>query len=120
MTCGPEIESHLRHLVFGGSNQGPTIHVQAISWRALLARVRSELRVDEIDLVKMDIEGAEHAVIPDLPTDSFQGIHAWQMEYHRTQPKRRLFAALERAGLRCVDDQVYADDQGVARFERAG
>jgi hypothetical protein len=68
----------------------------------------------------MDIEGAEHAVIPDLPPDSFQGIRAWQMEYHWTQPKGPLFAALERAGLRCVEDQIRAEDQGVARFERAG
>jgi hypothetical protein len=118
MTCVPEVESHTRHLILGGGDQGPTIGVQGISWRGLLARVRSELRVDEIDLVKMDIEGAEHAVIPDLLPDSFQGIGAWQMEYHWTQPKGPLFAALQRAGLRCVEDQIYVEDQGVARFER--
>jgi len=66
----------------------------------------------------MDIEGAEHAVIPHLPPDSFQGIKAWQMEYHWTQPKRPLFAALQRAGLRCVEDRICVEDQGMARFER--
>jgi FkbM family methyltransferase len=118
MTGAPEVGSHLRHLVLRAGDQPATIGVQGISWRGLLARIRSELCVDEIDLVKMDIEGAEHAVIPDLPPDSFQGIKAWQMEYHWTQPKGPLFAALERAGLRCVEDRICVEDQGVARFER--
>jgi NAD(P)-dependent dehydrogenase (short-subunit alcohol dehydrogenase family) len=46
------IAVHLRAAFLLSKLVLPAIGVQGISWRALLARIRSELRVDEIDLVR--------------------------------------------------------------------
>ncbi len=118
MDSTPGVGSHMRHLIVDGDSRETSIAVSTISWPELLSRVRSQLGIDEIDLVKMDIEGAEHDVFPDMSTEEFRGIRAWQMEYHNVKSKVPLFAALERSGLRCQRDTVYAEDQGVAHFTR--
>ena len=70
------------------------------------------------DLVKMDIEGAEHAFLPEVKPDTLAGVDAWQMEYHPNGPKQALFQALERASLRLRHDQLDGENGGVAHFAR--
>jgi FkbM family methyltransferase len=71
-----------------------------------------------IDLVKMDVEGAEHELVDSLTYDVLAPVDAWQMEYHPNGPAAPLFAALERAGLRLVRDLRFHPDSGVAWFRR--
>lgn len=122
MSTAPNIPSYVRGLSPGSdTGSGDTmVSVEAITLGELLDRVRSELGVDEIDLIKMDVEGTEHEILPDLSSDVLSGVTGWQMEYHPSKPKQPLFAALERAGLQCISDiQAGGPNGGVAHFERA-
>ena len=95
-----------------------SLPVRAITLPEVLDRARAIARVDRISLVKMDIEGAEHEILPDLDPDLLYDVDAWVMEYHPNGPKAPLFAALERAGLRLVRDVAAHPDSGVAHFRR--
>lgn len=97
-----------------------SVPVQAVTLADLLQRVRTAAGVARIDLVKMDIEGAEHEVLPHLPAEVLSTVDAWQMEYHPNAPRAPLFAALERAGLRLLHDAQSrsSPDSGVAHWRR--
>lgn len=84
----------------------------------ILRRAMEDAGTARIDLVKMDVEGAEHELIPQLTADVLAPVDAWQMEYHPNAPSAPLFAALERAGLRLVRDLRFHPDSGVAWFRR--
>jgi FkbM family methyltransferase len=77
-------------------------------------RLRDVVAAEAIDLLKLDIEGAELAVLEDLE-DALAGVRALHVEVHDFDPAARLLPRclllLERAGY------VYAlDDFGVARW----
>jgi FkbM family methyltransferase len=76
------------------------------------------LRSDRLDLVKIDIEGAEHEAVLSAPPESFLPIQELGMEYHPSHPKRPLFDHLRSGGLRLVHDSVFGPDCGVAHFRR--
>jgi FkbM family methyltransferase len=95
-----------------------SVQVEAVTLAQVLQRARDVAGVPRIDLVKMDIEGAEHEVLPHLPPEALASVNAWQMEYHPNGPKAPLFAALERSGLRLVRDDESTQDSGVAHFRR--
>jgi FkbM family methyltransferase len=101
-----------------GSPPPRSVEVQAVTLPQLLDRVRTAAGVERIDLVKMDVEGAEHEVLPHLPPQALAMVDAWQMEYHPNAPRDPLFAALRRAGLRLVRDTPAGPDSGVAHFRR--
>jgi FkbM family methyltransferase len=84
----------------------------------ILRRAMEDAESARIDLVKMDVEGAEHELIPHLTAETLARVDAWQMEYHPNGPSAPLFAALERAGLRLVRDLRFHPDSGVAWFRR--
>ncbi|HEX6910236.1 MAG TPA: FkbM family methyltransferase [Longimicrobium sp.] len=95
-----------------------SVPVRAITLMEALDRARAATGADRISLVKMDIEGAEHEILPDLHPDTLYDVDAWVMEYHPNGPRAPLFAALERAGLRLVRDVEAHPDSGVAHFRR--
>ncbi|HEX2078825.1 MAG TPA: FkbM family methyltransferase [Longimicrobium sp.] len=95
-----------------------SVPVQAVTLAELLDRARAAAGVERIDLVKMDVEGAEHEILPHLAPDTLAAVDAWQMEYHPNGPCAPLFAALERAGLRLVRGVPAGPDSGVAHFRR--
>lgn len=95
-----------------------SVQVQAVTLAEVLDRARAAAGVERIDLVKMDIEGAEHEALVHLPPEALAAVDAWQMEYHPNGPKTPLFAALQRAGLRLVRDDEAVPNSGVAHFRR--
>jgi FkbM family methyltransferase len=95
-----------------------SVEVRTTTLFQLLDRARMITGAERIALVKMDIEGAEHEFLPDLPPGSLDDVDAWVMEYHPNGPKAPLFAALERAGLRLERDVEAHPNSGVAHFRR--
>lgn len=95
-----------------------SVQVQAVTLAEVLDRARAAAGVQRIDLVKMDVEGAEHEVLPHLPPEALAAVDAWQMEYHPNGPRAPLFAALRRAGLRLLRDDETTPNSGVAHFGR--
>jgi FkbM family methyltransferase len=118
MNADPSTPSQSRGLEGDFTNR-PTLEVQTLELRAALEEVRRVTGQQRIDLVKMDIEGAEHAFLPDVAPEVLAGIDAWQMEYHPNGPKGALFQALDRAGLKLRHDQLDGVNGGVAHFDRA-
>ncbi len=94
------------------------VTVKTISLPELLNYVSKNFGDQQIDLVKMDIEGGEHEWLPELPAHTLHNIRLWEMEYHPSGSKQVLFQALERAGLYCIKDIIIGADCGVAYFER--
>jgi hypothetical protein len=115
MCDDPATASSARELL-PGARDG--VGVDAISLADLMAQVRSSLQVSRIDFVKLDVEGAEHEVLPAIDAGALDGVVELQMEYHPRRPKAPLFEALQRAGLPCVRDFQEAADYGVAHFKR--
>lgn len=95
-----------------------TVTVKTISLQEFLNDVRNKLGTEQIDLVKMDIEGGEHEFLPYIPAHTLQNIQAWQMEYHPNGSKELLFKALEKAGFHCIGDKMIGSNCGVAHFKR--
>ena len=101
-----------------GAPPADSVPVRAVTLLEVLDRARAITRADRIGLVKMDVEGAEHEILPGLPPDTLSDVDAWVMEYHPNGPKAPLFATLERAGLRLVRDVEAHRNSGVAHFRR--
>jgi len=95
-----------------------SVAVRAATLPELLDRARLIAGAERIGLVKMDVEGAEHEILPDLPSGALFDVDAWVMEYHPNGPRAALFAALEREGLRLERDVQAHPDSGVAHFRR--
>lgn len=106
------------HPAAEGEAPEASVPVRAVTLLEVLDRARAATSADRISLVKMDIEGAEHEFLPDIPPDALYDVDAWVMEYHPNGPKAPLFAALERAGLRLWKDVEAHPDSGVAHFQR--
>lgn len=119
MSLSPQINSHSRALLPPEDDPGePTVEVETVGFGEMMERARRSLGSDHIDLVKMDIEGAEHEILPAASPRDLSVVREWQMEYHPRGPKQRVFAALARGGLTCVKDVRIGPDYGVAHFRR--
>ncbi|MFL5349883.1 MAG: FkbM family methyltransferase [Hyalangium sp.] len=118
MNADPSIPSQSRGLGAASTAQA-TLEVRTLDLAGALEEVRRVTGTRRIDLVKMDIEGAEHAFLPEAMPDTLADIDAWQMEYHPNGPKQALFQALERSSLRLRHDQLDGENGGVAHFARA-
>ncbi|MFY2564158.1 FkbM family methyltransferase [Corallococcus terminator] len=119
MSTEPSIPSQSRGLDEAASTGQSALEVRTLDIGGALEEVRRLTATRHIDLVKMDIEGAEHSFLPDVTPDTLTGIDAWQMEYHPNGPKQALFQALDRAGLKLRHDQIDCENGGVAHFTKA-
>jgi FkbM family methyltransferase len=118
MITDPSIPSQSRGVEEASAGR-PSLEVRTLSLGEALEEARRVMGTQQIDLVKMDIEGAEHSFLQDVTPHTLAGISAWQMEYHPNGPKQSLFQALDRAGLRLRHDQIDCENGGVAHFTRA-
>jgi hypothetical protein len=77
-------------------------------------------QIAELDMLKMDVEGAEHEVFPATPTQVLRRIRHIGLEYHPNGSKSGLFALLTAAGFDLVQDAPtpLAPNSGVAHFCR--
>jgi len=110
--CFMEAEqaSQFHHLV--AVPDDTSISVTAISLGSLLAQVG----IGGADLLKMDIEGAEHAVLKGTPPGVLTGFQRIALEYHQMGSKIDLFKHIEAAGFKSTRDRIFGQDCGVAQF----
>lgn len=92
----------------------PSIDVKTISLGELLR----ENSLETVDLLKMDIEGAEHELFAREPRETFQKISRISMEYHPVASKEALFSNVRKAGFELTRDMVFSEGTGVAEFHR--
>lgn len=88
------------------------------SFDELIERASADLSVEEIDFVKMDVEGAEHEAIAAASPAALRRVRALAMEYHPNGDKATLFGKLRDVGLRLTHDRVIGPRAGVAHFTR--
>ena len=93
---------------------GGGVPVEAVTLATLLRREHLE----RVDLLKMDIEGAEHEVLAATPPEVLRRVGSIALEYHPVAPRAALFARLRDAGFALVRDVPIAPDTGVARFSK--
>jgi FkbM family methyltransferase len=74
--------------------------------------------LDRVDLMKMDIEGAEHQVLRNASKDVLRRIGTLALEYHPNESKEELFTALHDAGFALADDRPIGLNCGVAEFRQ--
>lgn len=96
----------------------PVVSVAAITLAQLIERVLQASQIQRIDLLKMDIEGAEHEVLPGLDPRVLEPVMALQIEYHASGLRQPLFDSIARAGFACVHDARVAENLGTAHFVR--
>jgi FkbM family methyltransferase len=83
----------------------------------------SRLRLDEVDMCKMDCEGGEVEALLAVSDETLRRIRALSLEYHfynqatLAADEAALFARVERAGFRCLGRKVGGL---VGHFERLG
>jgi FkbM family methyltransferase len=96
----------------GAATEG--VPVEAVT----LATLWEREQLDQVDLLKMDIEGGEHEVIPATPPEVLRRAAAIAMEYHPNGSKEALFSRLLDAGFTLAHDAPNGLNSGVAHFRR--
>jgi FkbM family methyltransferase len=98
----------------GEDTTGGGVPVEAVT----LATLWQREGLEEVDLLKMDIEGGEHEVIPATPPEVLRRAATLAMEYHPNGSKDELFSRLKGAGFALVHDAPAGLNSGVAHFRR--
>ncbi|HEY5087577.1 MAG TPA: FkbM family methyltransferase [Gemmatimonadaceae bacterium] len=75
-------------------------------------------RIARIDLLKMDIEGAEHEVLLGTPHNILSRIGTLALEYHPNAAKKTLFKGLNDAGFELMRDSFLSPNSGTAEFRQ--
>jgi FkbM family methyltransferase len=113
MYAAPEVPSQARQVIEPSGDD--TVSVPALTLASLLERVRLE----SVDLVKMDIEGSEHAALLAADPGTLRQIGRLALEYHQTGSKATLFAHLLSSGFQLSSDRILGRNYGVAEFSRS-
>ncbi len=110
----PKMRSYCRKLVTDGSAT-KAIDVECITLASLLSR----FDLDEIDCLKMDVEGAEYKIILSASVHTLRRARIITLEYHDTDRSSVLWDKLEDSGFRRV---MYAPGgwSGLAAYKRIG
>lgn len=83
-----------------------------------LADFLKSINKEEIDLLKIDIEGGEHEVFHNSDDQTLKKIKHIAMEYHPNESKSALFDRLEKANFKLTHDFSISAQSGVAYFSR--
>jgi FkbM family methyltransferase len=116
-TMGASGPSQSRGLLPPEGRQGE-FEVNVFSFQQLLENVCAELQTEEIDFVKLDVEGGEHETLLASPPHVLRRIRRLGMEYHPNRPKGPLFDHLTGIGFQLEQDQKFGQNVGVAHFAR--
>lgn len=113
--AGGNAPSQSRGLADAGECEEGVV-VEAVTLELLLDRTGLQF----VDLLKMDIEGAEYEVFLSTPDKVLHRFRAIALEYHPNGLKRVLFDRLLAAGFHLVRDKENrcGSDGGVAHFRR--
>lgn len=108
------VPGHQRHFAdIGGKNIADTVEVEVRT----LGGVLEEAGFNEVDLLKVDIEGAEYELFDATPPEAVRRCRTIALEWHANRPWQDLWKRLEACGYRCTRRTaplVY----GQATFER--
>ncbi len=77
-----------------------------------------EANIDQVDFLKMDIEGAEHEVLHATSPAVMRRFREIALEYHPNGSADALFQKLSSCGFACKHDARVGPDSGVAHFTR--
>lgn len=83
-----------------------------------LASVLEREGLERVDLLKIDVEGAEHAVFASTPREVLLRLGSIALEYHPNGSKQELFERILGASFELVLDVTFAPGNGVAHFSR--
>lgn len=83
-----------------------------------LADFLKSINKEEIDLLKIDIEGGEHEVFHNSDDQTLMKIKHIAMEYHPNESKSALFDRLQKANFKLTHDFSISAQSGVAYFSR--
>jgi len=81
-----------------------------------LEQFLTETGISSADLLKMDIEGAEHEVLLNATQDTLRRFRRIALEYHPNGSSDVLFEKLRSSGFTCTHDVRVGPDSGVAHF----
>ncbi len=91
---------------------------QAVDVPALtLATLFKMHKIDRVDLLKIDIEGGEYAMLEHCDSGLLRQCHTITMEYHDAAKRRVIWDRLESAGFQCVRHDA-GGWSGLAEFRR--
>ncbi len=110
------VNSSLLGTVGGGRGEGRWVDVPAVSLTELLSYYH------EVDLLKMDVEGAEYDIIAGMAASALRNVCRIVLEYHPIPEHdyTELVGLLERAGFRVTrhEGSSVEPDLGILWFER--
>lgn len=103
--------TYARRVVEHGLSE--TLEVQAITLASLL----DQFDLENVDLLKVDIEGSEYAMVESCPREVLRRCRTIAMEYHDARRRQSLWDRLQQAGFRCTSHRPQGWS-GLAEFQR--
>ena len=105
-----------RFLEVGDTEHQDTLEISCMKFEDVLDIIQEKVSTRRVDLLKMDIEGAEHEVVPSLKSSDLSYVQDLQFEYHPSGSKDKLFEKLVTSNFKCIEDDNHAENYGYARF----
>jgi len=103
--------SYARHLV--GEGTEASVEVPAMTLAALF----EQYELEAVDLLKVDIEGGEYAMLAACQPDVLRRCRVIALEYHDAARRRLIWDRLEHSGFRCTRHDARGWS-GLAEFQR--
>jgi FkbM family methyltransferase len=117
MQMGTEASASIGILPESTETIANTVTIQTRSFDQLIDAACSTWGVEQIDFLKMDVEGAEYEAMAAASPQAMKRVRALGMEYHPNGSKAALFEDLARGGLKLVHDRDLGGN-GIAHFSR--
>ncbi len=114
MYAAPQVDSQARQVIQPSGSD--TVSVPALTLSSLVERIG----IGEFDLLKMDIEGSEHAAVLSADALVLSRFKRVSIEYHQTGEKAPLFEHLTACGFALRRDRILGHNYGVAEFAGKG